>query len=52
MFSSMKDKVLMPLGKRYDNGMEAHLNKKEIIIIEEENKAEAMRGNIERTNGM
>ena len=41
----MKDKVLMLLRKLCDNGMEAYLTKKEIIIIEEENKAEVMKRN-------
>ena len=32
--------------------MEAHFIKKGIVIIEEENTIEAMRGNRDRTNGM
>ena len=38
--------------KLCDNGMEAHLTKKETLIIEEETKKEVMRGNRNRTNGM
>ena len=52
MFPSMKDKVLMSLGKLCDNGMEAHLTKKDITITEEETKKEVMRGTRNHTNGM
>ena len=52
VFTAMKGKVLTLRGKLCDNDMEAHLTKKEIIITEEENKAEAMRGNRDCTNGM
>ena len=42
----------MSLKKLCDNGMEAYLTKKEIIIIRGECKSEVLRGNRDRTNRM
>ena len=52
VFPSMKDKVLISLGKLCDNGMEAHLTKKDMLMTEEETEKEIMRGKRNRTNGM
>ena len=48
----MKDKVLILLRKLCDSDMEDYLTKKEIIVIEEENKEEVTRGNRDDTNEM
>ena len=42
----------MSLEKHCENGMEAHLTKKEIIIIGKEKKVEVMRGNRDHANEM